>query len=149
MEKKDSLGRDRRPEQNAGRHGAAAKGDGAPDLIQPPGFLSEQGREAWQWARDHMEREGVLDTSDEKLLEVWACVYEEYRQAKDEVDTHGIMIECESDRGFDVVKKNPACSVAHAKLVMIKSLLHEMGIGPRNRFDKGEEKDPLAEFMLS
>ena len=44
---------------------------------------------------------------------------------------------------------NPACSVAHAKLVMIKSLLHEMGIGPRNRFDKGEEKDPLAEFMLS
>lgn len=96
-----------------------------------------------------MRASGFLDSTDAEMIELFASSWGEYRVAKDSVDTLGVLLETVSDRGYEIMKQNPACAVAANAWKRCRSLLHDLGVGPRNDLQAGQQTEDPFEALLS
>ena len=146
MEKRDSLGRRRHPNQSAGLNGLPAQGDGGADL-KCPKWLGKIGAAEWQRAVNELRKLGILSSKDGAALELYAGAFEEYRLARADVLEHGIQVTTKTERGHDVQRKNPSVTVMNSAWSRCRSLVHELGMTPRSKIDGDEEKDDFEALM--
>ena len=147
---KDSLGRTRQPGQGAGSRGKPKKGDGGKNLTCPD-WLGERGAAMWHWARDSMSAQGILSDKDGPAIDLFAGAWEEYLEARafvmgTEKTPAGVV--CESqEKGKIVYRKNPAAVVMANAWNRAKSLMHELGIGPRSTIEAEDAEDAFEEML--
>lgn len=149
--KKDSKGRTRHPNQNVGRAGLPAKGDGGRNL-KCPNYFGAFGQEAWHEAIENLRDKGLMDHADSKCVEMFAGAYEEYREAREAVTMYGVLIEVDKgELGGTEMKRNPAAQQMENAWKRCVALFAEMGFSPasRRKFQDsgGEDKDELLDFM--
>jgi len=147
MKDTDALGRRRHPNQNAGANGLPGAGDGGEDLTCPA-WLGKVGKEEWARAVRDLRAAGILSAKDAPSLELYAGAFEEYRWARAEVVKNGITTMTKTERGHDIERKNPACTVMNSAWARCRTLLHELGLTPRSGMgSEGAGGDDFEKLM--
>ena len=146
MKDTDALGRRRHPNQSAGCKGLPVPGDGGADLVCPA-WLGKGGKEGWGRAVRDLRAAGILSSKDAPALELYAGAFEEYRWARADVVKNGMTKMTKTERGHDVERKNPACTVMNSAWARCRTLLHELGLTPRSSMGAGDGGDDFEKLM--
>ena len=143
---KDSLGRKRHPNQNAGSHGLPVQGDGGFSLVCPD-WLGPIGKAEWHRTVEEMRAQGILSDKDGAAVELYAGAFEEYRSARDDVMQNGITIKTITDRGHEVERKNPATAVMNTAWSRAAKIQTELGLTPKGKLGAKEQSDPFEKLV--
>ncbi len=95
----------------------------------PPPWLSDLAREAWQWYAPRLIGSKTLTETDLHNLEAFCAAYSRWRIAEDDIKTHGITVF--SPQGGIV--KNPAVTVANEALKQMATFGACLGLDPASR----------------
>ena len=142
----DALGRRRHPNQNAGSKGLPIPGDGG-EALACPAWLGKVGKDEWERAVEVLRSQGILSSKDAPALELYAGAFEEYRWARADVVKNGIRIITKTERGHEVERKNPACTVMNSAWARCRTLLHELGLTPRSSMGAQGGEDDFENLM--
>jgi P27 family predicted phage terminase small subunit len=121
-----------------------------------PDHLSEAAKKEWRRIIPLLEQRGTLSKADSAVLALYCETHARWLQAKQEVATHGLMIEATvlDSAGEQVTtrKANPALKVAENTERSLRAFLREFGMTPGTRERvkpaKAEEKPKEDEEPL-
>ena len=120
--------------------------------MKVPAHLGKIGKEFYRWMWNLLKERKFLDSADVKLIEMAAGAYEDWRNARADVEANGYMITCAGPNG-SVEKNNPAVKVAEDAWKRLRSLVPEYGLSPAARAKlaggsgKKESEDAFESFL--
>jgi P27 family predicted phage terminase small subunit len=122
----------------------------------PPKYLGKIGRQCWLNTVARLRAMEIEDQADESSVEAFCAAYEEYRGAREVINSKGYTYETLSDRGGFRELKRPEVDIMQSAWSRMRGLLPELCMTPLSRLrasppDKeGDgEPDPMAEFLQS
>jgi len=116
--------------------------------VLAPDWLQGHGRDLWEHLAPLLCREGIMQPTDIQNLEAYCAAYGRFRKAKEEIQTHGIVVE--GSQGGPV--KNPAATVANEALKQMATYGAFLGLDPSSRLrmqgpKKQREGNPFAKLL--
>ena len=122
-----------------------------------PKHLSKVAIAEWKSIVPELLRLGVLTVVDGKALAAYCAAFARWIEAEEAVDEFGLVVEepillMGTATGFVRLKRNPAISISHDAMKIMKAFLVEFGMTPasrsRIRVEKPEGKeDPTEAFI--
>lgn len=117
-----------------------------------PSFLGRRGNEAWVEISALLDDMKVLTLADGPALALLCATYDDYREARDVVDEHGMTYESTNDlTGTTTIRARPEVAIMSDAAKRLRMLLVEFGLTPsaRSRLHVGGDapEDPLDEFL--
>jgi len=146
-----------------GNPGKRKLNDAEPDVNQKapemPPDLPELAQKEWTSIVPRLMQLHVLSDVDGKALAAYCFAYARWHEAEQEIERLGIIVE-EPILGGPIenreivgykYKRNPAVSISHDALKLMKTYLIEFGLTPaartRLRIEKPKEPDPMDEYL--
>ncbi len=122
-------------------------------LPQPPDYLDDVAKDAWQQVLEVMGHTGCITMAEAPLMELYATTYSNYRTATAEVEKHGVAIIGKDKSGGLQVKANPYGNQLHKYRDACAKLLMELGMTPVSRARIGlmdnDDDDELVKRFLA
>jgi P27 family predicted phage terminase small subunit len=117
-----------------------------------PNWLGKRGNEAWVELSQLLDGMQVLTLPDGPALALLCATYDDYREARDVVDEHGMTYESQNTlTGAVIVRPRPEVAIMSDAAKRMRNLLVEFGLTPsaRSRLHVGGDLpvDPLEEFL--
>lgn len=123
-----------------------------PDPKAPPcpEYLGEPAKAAWARVAPELERLGVLTVIDGMALELLVDAYQEWMDAREQVDLYGATYESLTQNGT-IIRARPEVAIASDAWRRIRAMLAEFGMTPSSRSrvkgQQEQDEDPFAAFL--
>jgi P27 family predicted phage terminase small subunit len=110
--------------------------------LESPAYLSERAQAEYARLVGVLERRGLLNATDPRLVELYAMNYDIARLAYEKITTEGATVE--SDRGN--TSEHPSVQTLNAATIRLKAIAVELGLTPASVKAAGGQKsnDPYA-----
>lgn len=95
----------------------------------PPGWLSELAREAWQWYAPRLIGSKTLTETDLHNLEAFCSAYSRWREGEKDIAKNGITVS--TPQGG--IAKNPSVTVVNEALKQMATFGAALGLDPASR----------------
>ncbi len=113
-------------------------------MPRTPAWLDPIGKTAFRWLIRHLEGMGILTLADAKSMERYAALYSRWRQAEKLLRQHGQVMLVRLRDGSEVVRKNPAVSIAADLSAQLGRIEASLGLNPAARVNLHAPAQPRA-----
>lgn len=116
--------------------------------IEPPEWLGTLAVDMWETVIPELLKNKVLTVADVHNVEVFCMSYQRWREAEEEVNRHGIVIETKQGDG----KKNPAFTIINESKTQMMKYGALLGLDPSSRSrlrgeaDNKQPSNPFADL---
>jgi len=119
-----------------------------------PDWLSERAQKLFMDLSGKLVDMRLISKNDGLALELLADAYDEYRKAREIIDTEGLTHEFTNIKsGVTTIRAHPAVGIANNAWRRVLSMLSEFGLTPAARAKVGTlepgEEDPLQRLLKS
>ena len=96
----------------------------------------------WEWMVSKLSEMGIIESADQKALEIYCDTYADWRLACEKVEEYGLAIHGVDQMGNETVKRNPYLTAKNHSADRCFKLLVEFGLTPssRSRLEKKAEE---------
>jgi len=117
------------------------------NLVEVPHWLSEEQKAGWNYAIAHAPY-GLLKTTDRPLLTAWVVAESLHKEAAIKLQNSPMVLKTEQGS----IMQSPYLGILNRQVVLMKSLVAELGFSPAARTqitceNAPEEEDPAERYF--